>query len=403
MSCNHKMLATRNSLTGEVKFIGAVSQFSPKRIKQLENTSPSFIHYIKLPCGRCIGCRIAKSKEWAVRIMHEAQFSDTCCFLTLTFDEDRLFEWFYNKGIGEKKARLKAMQLLWSLDLKTYQDFMKRLRKKVSPKKIRFFHCGEYGSKKGRPHHHAIIFGYDFPDRVLKSYKKIKGDIINYYISDELSELWPFGFHIISEVTENSAGYCARYVTKKINGDMSDLYYNGRKKEYITMSRNKGIGYQWFEKYGKTDCFPQDFVLDQKQFKMKPPRYYDKLYDLECPDDFDLIKKAREKVNRDIMMNLEHKCTIDDTADRQDVLEQVNNTKLKRLIRSYERGDFNVKNYEFIEFVNKCSAFGIPNKIVNEAISTARSFSNEYIDAVTLANQYLDAIYGELTYKDLEV
>ena len=57
---------------------------------------------------------------------------------------------------------------------------MKRLRKKLHPLKIRFFHCGEYGDKTRRPHYHALIFGYSFPDRKL--FKKSKsGDL---YTSD---------------------------------------------------------------------------------------------------------------------------------------------------------------------------------------------------------------------------
>jgi hypothetical protein len=46
------------------------------------------------------------------------------------------------------------------------------LRKKISPLKIRFFHCGEYGDKTRRPHYHALIFGYGFPDKKL--FKKQK-------------------------------------------------------------------------------------------------------------------------------------------------------------------------------------------------------------------------------------
>jgi hypothetical protein len=60
---------------------------------------------------------------------------------------------------------------------------MKRLRKKIQPLKIRFFHCGEYGDKTRRPHYHALIFGYGFPDK--KIFKKQKsGDL---FTSDMLA------------------------------------------------------------------------------------------------------------------------------------------------------------------------------------------------------------------------
>jgi hypothetical protein len=48
------------------------------------------------------------------------------------------------------------------------------MKKKISPLKIRFFHCGEYGDKTRRPHYHALIFGYGFPDKVLFKKQKSK-------------------------------------------------------------------------------------------------------------------------------------------------------------------------------------------------------------------------------------
>jgi hypothetical protein len=46
-----------------------------------------------------------------------------------------------------------------SLNVAHFQKFMKRLRDRIKPLKIRFFHCGEYGDKTRRPHYHALIFG----------------------------------------------------------------------------------------------------------------------------------------------------------------------------------------------------------------------------------------------------
>ena len=40
---------------------------------------------LSLPCGRCIGCRLERARQWAVRIMHESKMHDTNCFLTLTY------------------------------------------------------------------------------------------------------------------------------------------------------------------------------------------------------------------------------------------------------------------------------------------------------------------------------
>ena len=45
---------------------------------------------MKLPCGRCIGCRLDRSKQWAIRLMHEAQQHNKNSFITLTLNEQTL-------------------------------------------------------------------------------------------------------------------------------------------------------------------------------------------------------------------------------------------------------------------------------------------------------------------------
>ena len=43
----------------------------------------------------------------------------------------------------------------------------KRLRDRVGYGRFRFYACGEYGETTNRPHYHAILFNYDFPDKQL--------------------------------------------------------------------------------------------------------------------------------------------------------------------------------------------------------------------------------------------
>ena len=106
-----------------------------------------------LPCGRCIGCRLERSRMWALRCVHEAQLHSENSFITLTYNDDHI----PRDG---------------SLNKKHFQDFMKRLRKSIAPKKVRFYHCGEYGPKLLRPHYHAILFGHQFDDLELHSHRK---------------------------------------------------------------------------------------------------------------------------------------------------------------------------------------------------------------------------------------
>ena len=95
---------------------------------------------VSVPCGQCVGCRLEKSRQWAMRCVHEASLYDENCFITLTYDDEFL-------PVGG------------SLDKGAFPRFMKRLRKKFEPRRIRFYHAGEYGDRFGRPHYHALLFG----------------------------------------------------------------------------------------------------------------------------------------------------------------------------------------------------------------------------------------------------
>lgn len=264
-----------------------------------------------VPCGQCIGCRLDYSRSWAIRMVHEAQIYQDNCFITLTYDPLHLPD--DN-----------------SLKLKHFQDFMKRFRKKYG-EGIRFFHCGEYGSQNGRPHYHAIIFNFDFPDKELW---KIR-DETRLYTSKSLETLWPFGFSTVGDVTFESAAYVARYVTKKVNGDMSKEHYSRihpetgelyqLKKEYTTMSRMPGIGKPWYDKF-KTDVYPSDEVIIRGK-AIKPPRYYDKLYENENFEQMVIIK-AKRIANAQIN-------AFDNTEARREIKEHIKMLKAEKLIREF--------------------------------------------------------------------
>ena len=206
---------------------------------------------------------------------------------------------------------------------------MKRLRKKYKNKKIRYYHCGEYGDKNFRPHYHAIIFGLQFDDQKL--FTVTNGEKL--YTSEKLEKLWPFGFSTIGTVTFESAAYVARYVMKKVNGKNAKDHYEridpntgeiyNLVPEYNTMSRRPGIASGWFDKY-KDDVYPSDNIhLREKTFR--PPKFY-RIYEHLMPNEMEKIKKQR-------MINMQ-KHETDNTADRLAVKEQVKNAQLNKLIRS---------------------------------------------------------------------
>ena len=235
---------------------------------------------LQLPCGQCVGCRIERSQQWAIRCVHEASLYEQNCFLTLTYDDEHLPE----DG---------------SLNKKHFQDFMKRLRKKFPESRIRYYHCGEYGEVSNRPHYHACLFNFDFLDRVF--FKETRGSRL--YTSPVLDRLWPFGFSTIGDVSFESAAYVARYIMKKVTGDRAKEHYERvnpetgevvmLQPEYTTMSRRPGIGNDWMKFYSG-DVFPHGFVVLRGK-KMKPPRYYDEIYEVDDPEEYARLKEKRAK------------------------------------------------------------------------------------------------------------
>lgn len=273
---------------------------------------------VEIPCGQCIGCRLERSRQWAIRCVHEAQLYEDNCFITLTYNDEN-----YPKN--------------GSLNLAHFQNFMKRFRKSLSHK-IRMYHCGEYGDKNARPHYHACIFGHDFTDKILWEER----DKIKLYRSEDLERLWPFGFSTIGAVTFESAAYVARYICKKITGDLAQQHYewidpstgeiHQRVPEYTTMSRGGssptgenlgGIGSRWFEKF-ETDVFPSDEVIMRGR-SMRPPKYYDGLYEHKNPSELKIIKRQRKK------LAAQH--PEDQTPERLKVREAVQKSQFKLLPR----------------------------------------------------------------------
>lgn len=278
-----------------------------------------------LPCGQCIGCRMDRAKAWSIRCMHEASMWDNNCFITLTYNNENL------PGHGK-------------LVYDDFKLFMKRLRKRFKGQKstvykgevvypIRFYMCGEYGDQDGRPHFHALLFNFDFPDRVL--WKKT-GAGERLYRSAILEDLWRYGYSSVGDVTMKSAGYVARYVMKKVNGDAArHHYFAGYDEdtgeclfapgEFNRMSLKPGIGQDWFDKYYE-DVYPEGKVVLEGGKKSKPPKFYDLKYKEMFPDKFEDMQEAR------ILAAAEHRA--DNMPDRLAVKEEVLRARVKNLVRS---------------------------------------------------------------------
>lgn len=261
-----------------------------------------------LPCGRCIGCRMEKARQWGLRCVHEAKMWPCNSFVTLTYNNE-----FLPEG--------------GTLVLRDLQLFMKRLRKKRGPANpIRFFAGGEYGEHDRRPHYHLLLFNCGFPD-MLRHTESKGGQVL--YTSKELSELWFQGFHLIGEVTFDSAVYCAKYALKKLNPGNSDdsrmrfddryqvidecgIVYD-RRPEFAVMSRRPGIGHGYYSKYGAEVRAHDNVIVNAKE--VRPPRYYDVLTE-RC--DADTLERLKRKRKREAVLN-----RLDNTPERLRVKERL--------------------------------------------------------------------------------
>ncbi len=357
---------------------------------------------LMVSCGQCLQCRLQRVKQRAVMSICESLEHEQNSFITLTFGYPQTYSYYrHNLGCSHYIASKKAHFHEWSLEVEEFQKFMKRLRfwyynyqlaeylhsigrddlvfssrkslkahiripknerpfllKDFHPKKIRCMHCGEYGDKKGRPHHHAILFGFQFPDL-----KEVYENGKLYYTSDILNGLWRFGIHRIGNCTYNSCAYVSRYVTKKINGNNQDAYYNGRKPEYVTYSTKPVLGANYFIKNYKEIVNTQEVtVVADKKYTCRMPKSYDNILKKINKDMYNYMKEKRvETCTTDLERLLSSERSIYAKLDSN---QKICMSVLQKLTRSYEKGAEN-----FDEYLKKAKAFGLSTKYFDSAFA----------------------------------
>jgi len=303
----------------------------------------------QVPCQRCVGCLLDRSRDWAIRCVHEnQQYNGISCFITLTLSPESI----NSEG---------------SLQKDLFPLFMKRLRKRyvrtfkqsetlhgAETRSIRYFHCGEYGSSGNRPHYHAILFGF-MPDDLVEHSRRHG---VTLYTSESLSEVWSqeiqpeecrnyqdrfvferhgkyyvsLGYVTVGQVTWESAAYVARYVLKKQFGkdryedlDKETGVITNRIPEFCSMSNRPGIGRAWVEKYWK-DFYPKNYMLFKGK-RIRPPKYYDKVVEEFEPELLERVKSERRKQAK--------KLALIDPQRRLDA-EQIKIQQITKLERIYD-------------------------------------------------------------------
>lgn len=238
-------------------------------------THPLQLKGVTVRCGNCLACRVTKTFEWKVRLLHELQNFDSAMFVTLTFD---------NEHVGDN-----------CLSKKEFSDFHKRVRKhiclecehyqqaeadskyranhcgKFCTKRIKYYGCGEYSpTGQKHKHYHDIIFGlsaYDDDDRqiIVDSWKNCAE--------------WQFDKSrgrksAIGSVTPDSIQYVTGYIRKKLGGELAKKEY-GEKQPPFSMC-SQGLGKSWLESH--SDKLIRDQFLNVSGKRVGLPRYYrDKL------------------------------------------------------------------------------------------------------------------------------
>lgn len=218
---------------------------------------------VTVPCRKCVGCYLDYTNEWSLRCSLELKTCETSSFITLTYSDA-----FLPEGGQLKRSDV--------------QGFLKRLRRKIEPCKIRFFGCGEYGSKGLRPHYHLIIFGYQFPDLIKLKVTK-KGEII--YRSLLLEKLWKFGFSSVGYVSLNSIRYCTKYLQKMVFD-----FDTFKVKPFTMCSTRIPIGYGALS---SEQILSDELYLNGKKYKL--PRSFIRRLEKNPLFPIEDIKDRREK------------------------------------------------------------------------------------------------------------
>lgn len=285
MSCYHPMLGMPDYDSGKNEKGNWTYKIEGSWNPDYRNLYPGCI---KIPCGKCIGCRLDKAREWSDRMMYELQSNDgKGIFLTLTYNNDSV------PLVVSEEGEFFG----FDLDLRDLQLFFKRFRRAVYPRKVRYYAVGEYGAKTKRPHYHAIIFGIglcDLPDCSPIGRNEL-GQV--YYFSEWLQDIWSNGFIGVSDVSYKTFSYVARYTMKKSFGvDVPE----GFSPEFSVMSRRPGLGRLYLDSHPDILTYSKVYFKDSNgSVEVGIPHYFLDQLKLTNPEFYRSLIEERRKLSSD--------------------------------------------------------------------------------------------------------
>lgn len=331
MPCYHPLYAIKTAGGGKPLIIGSVDKVNHdtadfiKKFNTLDKSTGELFTPFKIPCQKCIGCRLDYSRQWADRcVMESLEYpQESNCWITLTYSDENLKFGSCDAATLEKDA---------------ISDFMKRLRRRFEynygHSGIRFYGAGEYGDKSGRPHYHVIIFNLPLIDLQVIGHTPQGNPLYN---SEDVSACWPYGHAVIAEFNWDTAAYTARYVMKKQKGPDAKYYYEslGLLPEFVIMSRKPGIAYKYYAD-NKDKIYKYDNIIlpsnGDTPHIVKPPRFFDLMLKEEDPIKLQNIKQRRMELAE---QSFKTKLSFTDLDEEQFNLtrESVHQNKIKSLKR----------------------------------------------------------------------
>jgi hypothetical protein len=184
-----------------------------------------------VPCGQCFPCRLDLRRKWTFRLLLENRLHDHACWISLTYNNEYVPHSYYNRKTGEIfEGPPESFNTLSPLDLEL---FIKKVRKQLPPKSLRYYICGEYGEDFSRPHYHCIFFGFN-------------GRTMLPIVQDAWSTPYtknPLGFvrldaeYLTPDIAQYTCGYTVKKMTKT-----TDERLNGRYPEFTRHSLGIGRG-----------------------------------------------------------------------------------------------------------------------------------------------------------------
>lgn len=164
--------------------------------------------YENVSCRKCEECVSIRKSQWCFRALAEAEHSFNSMFLTLTYADE-----FLPEG---GNVRLRDCQLFFKRCRNQIARWYPNFDTKEYP--LKYFLVSEYGSKRGRPHYHLILWNCPLT-------------------SEEIFLCWKLGFVKVKPCVEPTIQYTLKYFACK------DFAPDGKKENFCVMSKN--LGKQW--------------------------------------------------------------------------------------------------------------------------------------------------------------